>query len=94
MKLKDVLPYRGGNSRAGERESKFPKLKWTSEDLRLRIATLTHPFAMQRSDALPTFTVECRRFIKGWNDVLTEAYEATDGSVVELKSPPIACVCA
>ena len=36
--------------------------------------------------------VQCRRFVRRASDVLVEPYEAFDGEIIFVESPPFACV--
>lgn len=92
LSLHTVVPFRPGNSRAGETQSSFPKLAWCPDDPRLRTTFICQDFCLRNAHPVPTIPVTCRRFIPGPSDVLVEPYKASDGEVMFVTSPPYACV--
>ena len=89
--LHNVVPFRPGNSRAGEKQSTFPQLQWSYSE-RERITYICQDFTFGSSRLVPSMPVRCRRFVHRPSDVLVEPYEASDGEIIFVQSPPFACV--
>jgi hypothetical protein len=92
ISLKNVVPFRQGNSRAGQIKSVLPTLQWSFDDRQLRTAYICQDFACSNGRQVPTLEVTCRRFVPGPHDVLVEPYEAPDGEIMIVESSPYACV--
>lgn len=93
--LKDVLPFRVGNSRLGQSVSQLPVLRWDYQDPKDRYINISPTFATLLHGAQPpALKVKCRKFLPGPLDVLEETFESIDGTeVITLPFPPYACVC-
>ena len=89
--LHNVIPFRPGNSRAGEKEATFPQLEWSYSEPERTVYTC-QDFAFKSSRPIPTMAVRCRRFVPRPSDVLVEPCEASDGEIIFVQSPPFACV--
>ena len=89
--LHDVVPFRFGNSRAGEKQSTFPQLVWSYSEPD-RTTYICQDFTVRSTRQVPILSIRCRRFIPRPNDVLVEPYEASDGEIMLVQSPPFACV--
>lgn len=89
-----AICFRTGNSRAGLTESVFPKLnnRWSFDYPQKRMTLITQDFVTAEGVTLPTLALTCRQFVPGPDDVLVEPYQAPDGEVILVKSPPFACV--
>ncbi len=92
LALDDVVVFRPGNARAGETVSKFPKLKWSFDYPESRNIHITYDVPSQNFGEMPRMPITCRRFVPVSRDVLREPYEAPDGDVIWVESPPFACV--
>lgn len=93
LMIKDVLPFRAGNSRLGQIRSALPKFQWSmdhSESRKIRISPLLSSAGLPEV-TLPSMSINCRKFLPGPNDVLGETYEASDGTSVFVEFPPFAC---
>ena len=89
--LYDVVPFRPGNARAGEKQSTFPQLVWSYSELE-RTTYIRQDFTVRSSRQVPIMPVRCRRFDPRPNDVLVDAFGATDGGIMLVQPPPFACV--
>ena len=92
LSLQEVVPFRAGNSRAGQIRSTFPKMRWSFDEHQIHTIQIRQDFHNPQDEVLPTMSVACRRFLPTVSDVLIEPYEAPDGEVLIVKSPPYACV--
>lgn len=89
LSLQEVIAFRGGNSRAGQIRSTFPKMRWSFDDRQIYTIQIRQDFINPMCEALPTMPVTCRRFLPTPADVLIEPYEAPDGEVLIVTSPPM-----
>ena len=89
--LYDVVPFRPGNARAGVKQSTFPKLVWSYSEPE-RTTHICQDFALRSSRQVPIMSLRCRRFVPRPNDVLVEPYQAPDGEIILVQSPPFASV--
>ncbi|KAL6409292.1 Sat20 [Ilyonectria robusta] len=89
--LNDVIAFRAGNARAGEAWSKPIRPNWSAEDLVLKTATLYYPFIKPGASTGVYLSIQCRKFLPGHEDVLTEPWALPNGEVVTINSPPYAC---
>ena len=89
--LHDVVPFRPGNARAGEKQSTFPQLVWSYSEPE-RTTYICQNFAVRSSRRVPSMPVRCRRFVPRPNDVLVENYEGFNGETIPVHSPAFACV--
>lgn len=83
-----------GNSRAGLTRSKFPVVRWSSEDPSSRIIVAQFPFkaAHRIHSSVPSLTLSCRKFVPSPDDVLKEVWESTDSQKMVIDYQPYACV--
>jgi hypothetical protein len=89
--LYNVVPFRPGNARAGEKQSTFPQLVWSYSEPE-RTTYICQDFNVRSFRQVPSMPIRCRRFVPRPSDVLVEAYEASDGEIILVPSPPFACV--
>lgn len=92
LSLDDVVVFRQGNARAGETRSTFPKLRWSFDYPEIRTIHITYNIPTRGYGDMPRMPITCRQFVPQPTDVLQEPYEAPDGEVMWVKSPPFACV--
>ena len=89
--LHDVVPFRPGNARAGKKQSTFPQLVWSYSEPE-RTTYICQDFTVRSSRRVPIMPLRCRRFVPRASDVLVEPYQASDGEIILVKTPPFACV--
>ena len=77
----------------GMREpSTFPQLVIWSYSEPERTTYIRQDFTVRSSRQVPIMPVRCRRFDPRPNDVLVDAFGATDGEIMLVQPPPFACV--
>jgi hypothetical protein len=93
VSLKEVLPFRAGNSRIGAVRSKLPTFSWSPDHPEMKAGVIRHLLdGVGGDDYAPELRVICRLFVAGPADVLSETYEAPGGKTVVVQFPPYACV--
>jgi hypothetical protein len=88
--LYNVVPFRPGNARAGEKQSTFPQLVWSYSEPE-RTTYICQDFNVS-SRQVPSMPVRCRRFVPRPCDVLVDPCQAADGEIILVQKPPFACV--
>ena len=77
----------------GMREpSTFPQLVIWSYSEPERTTYIRQDFTVRSSRQVPIMPVRCRRFDPRPNDVIVDAFGATDGEIMLVQPPPFACV--
>ncbi|RSL60445.1 hypothetical protein CEP54_006709 [Fusarium duplospermum] len=89
--LTDVIPFRTGNARMGQRNSIFPEPSWLAEST-TRTSFITYYFEGVDVNLLPTLKLSCLEFDPTKDAVLSEHYKDVDGNVMVVKSPCVACI--
>jgi hypothetical protein len=89
--LYNVIPFRPGNARAGVKQCTFPQLVWSYSEPE-RTTYISQDFTVRSFRQVPRLPLRCRRFVPRPSDVLVEPYEASDGEIILVQSPPFACV--
>ncbi|KAL4936360.1 hypothetical protein BDV06DRAFT_227977 [Aspergillus oleicola] len=91
--LKEVMPFRAGNSRTGNIRSTFPQYPWSPVYPQTKEIIIQHPWEGLADDRdVPLLRLPCRQFIPGTDDCLSESYESADGERMCIEFPPYACV--
>ncbi len=90
--LKDVLPFRAGNSRTGSTRSVLPQFRWSFDHPQSKSIRIVPSLPGLDHRSLPALLVHCRRFLPGPADCVSETYESLDGSRLVIEYPAYACV--
>ncbi|KAL4795137.1 hypothetical protein BDV19DRAFT_177499 [Aspergillus venezuelensis] len=92
VSIKDLMPFRAGNSGTKQRRSEFLEYKWSSEYQEMKHIVIQHPWQDFVSGYdIPRLHLRCRLFVPGQNDCLSETYESPDGKKMTIEFPPYAC---
>ncbi|KAK5086716.1 hypothetical protein LTS08_007130 [Lithohypha guttulata] len=91
LNLHDIVTYRPGNARANQKRSTLPSLLWSLDFPQKRNISIAQDFLNVKRKDLPTFELECRRFVPRSSDTLYEPYEEHDGGAILIETPPYAC---
>ncbi|KAL2834220.1 hypothetical protein BDW59DRAFT_156162 [Aspergillus cavernicola] len=92
--LKEVLPFRAGNSRTGGIRSTFPRFSWSYDYPQVKEIEVRHPWAgLAGGDKgqLPTLRIRCKQFVPGAAECMSESYESAEGGTMIIEFPPFAC---